>query len=373
MPISTIGKVAGYIEELAPLAWAESWDNVGLQVGDPGRPARRILVALELTGGVAEEAIAAQADLVVVHHPAIFSPWKAIRFDTPGGQRIERLIKAGIGLYAAHTNLDQAVGGTNDTLAALVGLTEHETLMQIGEEKYVKLVVFVPKGHEDPVRAALAEAGAGHIGNYSHCTFQAPGTGTFLPLDGTRPFIGQQGRLEYADEIRLETIIPESGVRRAVQAMIGAHPYEEVAYDLYPLANPGRGRGHGRIGRLGAPVALQALVDQLKQALRLPHLKVVGAHGRQVQQVAVGAGSGGMLIPMAARRGADVLITGDVKYHDAQDAADAGLAVIDVGHYNSEVIVVPPLARYLREKIRQDGLEAEVIEAQAGRDPFLFA
>ncbi|MDF2626655.1 MAG: hypothetical protein K0R39_486 [Symbiobacteriaceae bacterium] len=372
MPNGTIGKIAGYIEELAPLAWAESWDNVGLQVGDPARPASRILVALELTGGVVEEAIAARADLIVVHHPAIFKPWKAIRFDTPGGQRVERLVKAGIGLYAAHTNLDQALGGTNDTLAALAGLSHHEVLMPLGEEKYVKLVVFVPKGHEDAVRAALARAGAGHIGNYSHCTFQTPGTGTFLPLDGTRPFIGQQGRLEYAEELRLETIIPESGVRKAVQAMIGAHPYEEVAYDLYPLANPGRSRGHGRIGRLAAPVTLEELVGRLKHALGIPHLRVVGDLGRQVQQIAVGAGSGGMLIPVAAGRGADVLITGDVDYHDAQDAADAGLAVIDVGHYNSEVIVVPPLARYLREKLAQDGLEAEVLEAQAGRDPFLF-
>lgn len=372
MPNATIGKIAGYIEELAPLAWAESWDNVGLQVGDPARPAGRILVALELTGGVVEEAISEQAQLVIVHHPAIFKPWKAFRFDTPGGKRIERLVQAGIGLYAAHTNLDQAPGGTNDTLAARAGLTEHEVLLPLGEEKYVKLAVFVPKGHEEAVRSALAKAGAGHIGNYSHCTFQTAGTGTFLPLSGTKPFIGQEGQLEYAEELRLETIIPESGVRRAVQAMLGAHPYEEVAYDLYPLANPGRGRGHGRIGRLAAPVTLQELIDQMKKALGIAHLRAVGDLGRTVQTVAVGAGSGGMLIPHAARRGADVLITGDVDYHDAQDAADAGLAVIDAGHYNSEVIVVPPLAAYLRTKLQQDGLAAEVIEAQAGRDPFLF-
>jgi dinuclear metal center YbgI/SA1388 family protein len=372
MPTPTIGRIAAYIEELAPPAWAESWDNVGLQVGDPARPAGRVLVALELTGGVVEEAIAARASLIVVHHPTIFKPWKALRFDSPQGRRVERLIQAGIGLYAAHTNLDQARGGTNDTLAAAAGLTEHEVLFKVGEEKYVKLAVFVPKGHEDAVRDALAKAGAGHIGNYSHCTFQAPGTGTFLPLAGTNPFIGEQGRLEYAEELRLETIIPESGVRKAVQAMLGAHPYEEVAYDLYPLANPGPERGHGRIGRLPQATTLGQLVAHMKAALHLQGARVVGDLTRNIATIAVGAGSGGMLIPHAARRGADVLITGDVDYHDAQDAADAGLAVIDVGHYYSEVIVVPPLAAYLRQKLAADGAGAEVIEAQAGRDPFQF-
>ena len=371
MQAPTVGKVAGYIEELAPLGWAESWDNVGLQVGDPARPAQRILVALELTSGVIEEAIATQSDMVVVHHPAIFKPLKALRFDTPGGRRLERLIQAGIALYAAHTNLDQAKGMTNDTLAAVAGIKSPQVLMRLDEEKYIKLVVFVPRGHEDGVRHALAQAGAGHIGNYSHCTFQVPGTGTFLPLEGSRPFLGAQGRLEYADELRLETILPESRVREAVKAMTAAHPYEEVAYDLYPLANPGRTRGHGRIGSLAHPVTLATLVDRLKTALRVPHVSVVGDPGREISRAAVGAGSGGMLVPFAARAGAQVLITGDVKYHDAMDAADADLAIVDVGHYNSERIVVPPLAAYLRDKLSRDGLTAEVVEAQAGSDPFV--
>ncbi|MFZ5815156.1 MAG: Nif3-like dinuclear metal center hexameric protein [Bacillota bacterium] len=370
--MTTVGKIAAYIEELAPPEWAEQWDNVGLQVGEPSAPAGRILVALELTGAVIEEAVQTQADLVVVHHPPIFRPLKALRFDTPGGRRIQRLVRQGIALYAAHTNLDQAAGMTNDSLAAAAGLEEHEVLLKAGEEKYLKLVVFVPRGHEDAVLEALAREGAGHIGNYSHCTFQSPGTGTFLPLEGSNPYLGRQGELERAEEIRLETILPESKARRAVQAMIQAHPYEEVAYDLYPLANPGRLRGHGRIGRLAAPVTLAQLADQLKGRLKTPHLRIVGDPNRPISTVAVGAGSGGSLIPHAARRGADLLVTGDVGYHDAQDAMDLGLAVIDVGHYNSEAIVIPPLAAYLRERLAADGLAAEVIEAQAGRDPFTF-
>jgi hypothetical protein len=219
---------------------------------------------------------------------------------------------------------------------------------------------------------ALAREGAGHIGNYSHCTFQTPGTGTFLPLEGTKPFIGGQGQLERADEIRLETIIAESQAERAVRAMVAAHPYEEVAYDLYPLANPGQARGHGRIGRLPQPVSLADLVEQLKARLDTPHLRVVGDLQRQIATVAVGAGAGSDLIGAAARRGADVLVTGDVRYHEAQDALDLGLALVDVGHYNSEAIVIRPLAAYLRERLQGDGLTAEVIEAQAGRDPFRF-
>lgn len=373
MTAATVGKIAAFMEELAPLHWAESWDNVGLQVGEPSRPVRRVLVALEVTGGVVEEAVASQADLLVVHHPIIFQPLKALRFDTPNGARLQRLIQVGIGVYAAHTNLDQAPGGTNDTLAALAGLTKHEVLAKAGEEKYLKLHVGVPRGHEDAVRTALAEAGAGHIGNYSHCTFQTPGTGTFLPLEGTNPYLGQQGKLEFADEVKLETILPESIAQRVVRAMIAAHPYEEVAYDLYPLANPGRVRGHGRVGRLAQPVTLGVLAGRLKEALGVPHLKIVGDLACKIETVAVGAGSGGFLIGPAAKRGAQVLITGDVKYHEAQDAADAGLCVIDIGHYESERIVVPPLSAYLRERLKAEGLAVEVLEAQAGRDPFTFA
>jgi dinuclear metal center YbgI/SA1388 family protein len=360
------------MEEWAPPEWAESWDNVGLQVGDPNRPAGRILVALELTGAVVEEAIRRDVNLVVVHHPPIFRLLKSIRFDSFAGQRLERLIKAGIGIYAAHTNLDQAEGGTNDTLAALVGIPNPEVLQPVGEERLMKLVVFVPVGHEEAVRGALASAGAGHIGNYSHCTFQTPGTGTFLPLAGTNPFIGEQGKLEYAQEVRLETILPESKVRRAVAAMLKAHPYEEVAYDLYPLANKGRIRGHGRIGTFAEPQPLGEVAARLKEKLGLEGLSFVGDPKRLVRTIAVGAGAGGSLIPLAIRRGADLLVTGDVKYHDAQDALDAGLAVIDIGHYNSEALIVGPIAKHLRESLAAAGLQAEVLEAQAGRDPFRF-
>jgi len=370
--MTTVGTVAAYIEELAPPHWAESWDNVGLQVGDPAAAVQRVLVALELTDPVLEEAERLGCDLVVVHHPPIFRPLRALRFDNRPARRLLRLIRGGMALYAAHTNLDQAPGMTNDTLAAAAGLTDFEVLKQAGEERYVKLVVFVPRGHEDAVRDALANAGAGHIGNYSHCTFQAPGIGTFLPLQGSNPFLGQQGKLERAEEFRLETIVPESAVERAVQAMIAAHPYEEVAYDLYPLSNPGKTRGHGRIGRLARPLTLTQLAERLKAGLHTPVVRIAGDPDRLITTVAVGAGSGADLIRPAASRGADVLVTGDVRYHEAQDALDLGLALVDVGHYNSEAGAVAPLAAYLRERLAADGHAVEVVESQAGRDPFQF-
>lgn len=372
MPNPTVGQVAEYLAELAPPEWAESWDNVGLLVGDPGRAADRILVALELTDGVVAEAVAGQAGLVVVHHPPIFRPLKALRFDTAAGRRLERLVREGISAYAAHTNLDQAQGGTNDTLAAVAGLVDGDVLLRAGEERYVKIVAFVPQGHVEAVRGALAEAGAGHIGNYSHCSFQTPGTGTFLPLEGTHPFLGQRGRLEYAAEVRLETIVPEGRTQQAIRALLAAHPYEEVAYDLYPLVNPGRTRGHGRVGQLASPTTVEALALRLREALALAGLRVVGDPERVVSRVAVGAGSGAMLIPHAARRGADVLITGDIGYHDARDAADAGLALIDIGHFNSEVIVVPQVVGYLADRLSRGGLQAAVVAAEGEQDPFRF-
>lgn len=370
MSTATVGKIVEFMEELAPHEWAETWDNVGLQLGDPRRSVTKLLVALELTDGVVEEALQAGAELIVVHHPAIFKPLRALRLDTAAGVRLGRLMKGDVALFAAHTNLDQAPGGTNDTLAVLVGIREWEVLEPIGQEGYLKLAVYVPRGHEEAVRKALAEAGAGHIGKYSHCTFQAPGTGTFLPLEGTHPYLGQQGKLEYADEYRLETILPQRRARAVIQAMLAVHPYEEVAYDLYPLANPGKARGHGRIGPLAAPTTLGKLAERLKTELGLSHVNVVGDPAKPVTTAAVGAGSGGSLVRTAARKGADVLVTGDVKYHDAMEAVDSGLGVIDIGHYSSERIVVQPLAAYLRHRLAEEGLSVAVLEAQAKWNPF---
>lgn len=368
----TVADVIAVMEAWAPPAWAESWDNVGLQVGDPARPAGAVLCALEVTDGLVAEARVRGAGLVVVHHPVIFKPLKVLRWDAgAAARRLEALVQAGIAVYAAHTNLDVAPGGTNDLLAALVGLSAPAVLQPAGEEKPLKLVTFVPRGHEDAVRDALAAAGAGVIGEYSHCTFQAPGTGTFRPLGGASPFVGQVGRLEHAEELRLEVLVPAARVQAAVAALKAAHPYEEVAYDLYSLANRGPVRGHGRAGALVEPATAAELADRVKAALGAPFVRMAGDPSRPITCAATGAGSGAMLIRAAVAHGAQVLVAGDMDHHDAHDALDLGLNIIDPGHFATEQPVVGAMVERIRAGLTAGGLQAPVAAAQAGRDPFV--
>lgn len=358
------------VEELAPKNLAESGDNVGLQVGDPAAQVRGVLVALDLDDDVLAEATDRGADLVIVHHPLIYRPVSSIRMDMPVGRRIAGALRRGINVYAAHTNLDIAAGGVNDILAGRLGLEDVEILGPTGEEKYLKIVVFVPRGHEDAVRNALSAAGAGWIGNYSHCTFQAAGTGTFLAHEGADPFLGQVGKLEKAEEFRLETIVPERLARKAVAAMIRAHPYEEVAYDLYPLANEGQPYGLGRLGRLAAPQVLAEFARTVSDSLGAVSLRVAGDGRKVISKVAVCGGAGADLIARAVFRGADVLVTGDVKYHQVRDALDAGLAVVDAGHFATEIPIVPALAGWLTRRFAEAKVDLPVWAATSGSDPF---
>ncbi len=368
--LAKVAQVMEIIEALAPRSLAEEWDNPGLQVGDPAAEATSVLVALDLTDAVLEEAAAVGAKLVVCHHPAILKPLPGIRLDLPVGRRLARALAAGIAVYAAHTNLDAAPGGLNDILARKLGLEDLRILRPTREEKLFKLVVFVPRGHEDAVRDALAGAGAGWIGNYSHCTFQAAGTGTFKPGEGTHPFLGRQGEVERADEYRLETIVPEPLLRASLRAMIKAHPYEEVAYDVYPLANQGRESGLGRVGRLKEAVSLAGLAARVKERLGLAAVRAVGEPSRVVHQAAVCGGSGGSLVGVAAFAGADVLITGDVRYHDALEALERGLGVIDAGHFGTEAAALDELCGYLNDRLAAVPCETRAAVSRAETDPF---
>lgn len=370
MRAATVADVMAVLEAWAPPAWAEPWDNVGLQVGDPADPAGTVLCALEVTDAVLAEARERGAGLLVVHHPLIFKPLKALRWDSgAAARRLRDLVRAGLAVYAAHTNLDVAPGGTNDLLAERVGLTRWDVLQPAGEERPFKLVTFVPRGHEGAVREAVAAAGAGVIGAYSHCTFQSPGTGTFKPLPGANPFQGQVGALEYAEELRLEVLVPAGRLPAAISAMRAAHPYEEVAYDIYPLANGGVVRGHGRVGELAAPVTLGELAERVKAALGAPAVRMAGDPDRRLTVAATGAGSGASLIRAAAARGAQVLVAGDMDHHDAHDALDLGMALIDPGHFATEQPVVAALAARLQAGLAARDAGATVVAASAGRDP----
>lgn len=367
MPV-TCADIVKMMDAIAPPSLAEDWDNPGLLLGDPAQEVTRVLLALDVTPPVVQEATNIGAQLIVAHHPVIFQPLKTLRADDPRGRLLTMLLRQGVAVFAAHTNLDAAAGGVNDVLAATLGLTDIELLSGAGE-RLVKIAVYVPEDYVDKVRVAMTRAGAGHIGRYSHCTFGVMGTGTFKPLAGTNPFIGREGELTYTAECRLETIVPQDLVTPVVAAMRRVHPYEEVAYDLYPLLNRRETAGLGRIGRLGTPLTLDAFARLVAQALAVPAVKVAGQVD-MVRRVAVCGGSGGNLAARAVARGADVLVTGDVKYHDAQDALAMGLAVIDAGHFGTERPMLQALATTLAARAQTAGWAVQFHVSRQGRDVF---
>jgi dinuclear metal center YbgI/SA1388 family protein len=360
------------MEDIAPKWLAMEGDPIGLQLGTPDRPVKKVLVALDVTEDVADEAIRLQADMIVAHHAVIYRPVRHLRTDLPAGKLYAKLLKHDIAVYVAHTNLDAAEGGVNDALASALGLTDAVPFAELKHGQLAKLAVFVPKSHHDRVMQAVFDAGAGWIGNYSHCSFNVEGTGTFLAREGANPFLGQVGRLETADEIRLETVVPREKLDRVVQAMLKAHPYEEVAYDIYPLDVKGKTYGIGRVGSLPEPATLAQLAERVKAAYRVSAVRLVGDPGRTVRKVAVLGGSGRSYVADAMRSGADVLVTGDIDHHTAHDALAAGFALIDAGHH-IEKLVKPAVAGRLGGMLKDAGYATVAVASEIDTDPFRFA
>ncbi len=350
------------MEEIAPAHLAESWDKPGLAVGNPESTVKRILVALDVTKEVIAEAIEKQADMIVTHHPfLLFRKLESITADTPLGRRIYDLIVHNIAAFSAHTNLDIVKGGTNDVLAELIGLQNTELLEETESEDLEKIVVYVPMSHKEQVRNAMCEAGAGCIGHYANCTFSAEGEGTFLPLAGTNPYLGQQGILERAKEVRLETVVPASKVQQVLQAMKQAHPYEEVAYDRFLLQQKGKAEGIGRIGVLEKAVPFVEFAENLRQKLGLSCIRLTGDKHAMIKKVGLCTGSGASLLEAAIQKGADAYLTGDMKFHEAQRAVEASICVADVTHYASEVLIVPVLQKKLSQAAKEHHWDVEVI------------
>jgi dinuclear metal center YbgI/SA1388 family protein len=345
MPL--VSKVTSVLEEMAPLALAEPSDKVGLLAGRADQEIATVLLALDLTEEVLAEAEEVKAGLIITHHPPFGGVLLTdLRLDTPAGRLWGRLVKKEISLYTLHTNYDRAPRGLNDYLARLLHLVKPQPV-EAGGEKYLKLVVFLPKGYEDVIMEALARAGAGWIGNYSHCTFQAAGTGTFLPREGTNPFLGEKGKLERAAEVRLETILPARLEREVLRALLAVHPYEEVAYDLYPLAQATGDTGWGRIGNLPSEVAWEDFLARIKEIFTPPALRCGGAVIDRVKRVAVLAGGGGRFLAQVNEMGADVFITSDLSHHHFLAAQQAGLAIIDPGHHFMESRGLVQIKEYL--------------------------
>lgn len=360
----TVRQVVKVMEEIAPPYLAEEWDNVGLLVGGMQDEVHKVMVCLDVTEDTVYEAIQKGANMIISHHPVIFERLRSLRSDVGRERLVYLLVRNGIAVYCAHTNLDKAAGGVDDVLAARLGLQDVKPLSIDQRDRLYKVVVFIPKGHENVVMDAMARAGAGWIGNYSHCTFQINGTGTFMPLEGTNPYIGQQGRLERVEEVRLETIVPSSRLDRVIKAMLEVHPYEEVAYDVYPLANRIEKHGLGRIGKLQHSMSLKEFVDKVCSDLGVSNVQVAGWIDEGIQMVATCAGSGASLINKAYSSGAQVFLTGELKYHEAQAAADLGVVAIVAGHYATEVFIVDELVYRLQKTFDALQYEIEVFAAE---------
>ncbi|MCL6588407.1 MAG: Nif3-like dinuclear metal center hexameric protein [Firmicutes bacterium] len=335
------------IDSLAPWDLADSWDQAGLQVGSRNQTVKRVLVAVDLNQETLNEAIQFQADGLVVHHPLLFKPITQIDYDTPTGRFLQALIQNHLFLVAAHTNVDRALGGLNQELAALFSLKEIEILEPDPPED-CKIVVFTPEDYVERVRRAMAEAGAGVIGNYRDCSFELQGKGTFTPGAGAQPFIGKPGNLETVSEIRLEIISRQRRLPQVIKALMASHPYEEPAFDIYPLLNK-PGHGLGVAGQLPQKMTLRELCGIVAGKLQAKSIRVLGAPESQVGRLAICSGNGGGLIPSVVKKGAEVYLTGELNYHGFLLAKESGLAVIEAGHWTTEKGFISLLTRHFQE------------------------
>ncbi|MFB6800931.1 Nif3-like dinuclear metal center hexameric protein [Peribacillus butanolivorans] len=358
-------------EQFSPKQYAMEGDPIGLHVGQLNKPVTKVMIALDVLEEVVDEAIECGVELIIAHHPLIYRPLKKIDTTVAGGRIIEKLIKHDITVYAAHTNLDVAKGGVNDLLADALQLQDTEVLIPTHETALKKLVVYVPKADEQKIREALGKAGAGAVGNYSYCSFSGEGTGRFLPGEGSEPVIGSLGKLEAVAEVRVETIFPENIEKKVLSAMIKAHPYEEVAYDIYKLENKGESLGLGKIGVLAEEMSLEQFSEHVKQTLDVDKVRVVGDLHSPIKKVAVLGGDGNKYFTTAKFKGADVYVTGDMYYHTAHDAMMIGLNIVDPGH-NVEKVMKKGVAGILKEMCHERNFDVEFIPSEINTDPFRF-
>lgn len=352
----TISEVLDLIDTMAPWETADFNDNVGLLLGNHTQSVKKILVALEVSTPVIESAIKQGADLLIVHHPLIYQPLSRITYDSYPGSLVYELIKNNIALIAAHTNLDKSPYGTNFALASLIGLKQPEFLLPNQSKiRNYKFVVFVPEGYEGKVIDAIARGGGGIIGNYSHCTFRTSGTGTFIPLSGAKPFIGEQGKLEAVNEFRLEALVPHSRLSKVLSEVLKVHPYEEPAYDIYPLYEVKSFSGIGCVGELKEACTLGSLVKRIKRQLSALNIQTVGDLKTRVKRVAICTGAADKIVNQIHPDVADVIIVGEISHHTALTARINRINVIAAGHYETEIIGMQQFGKILSElpQIRQ--------------------
>jgi dinuclear metal center YbgI/SA1388 family protein len=360
-----LAAIIDFLEALAPPELAAQWDNVGLLLGHRSATVDRVMTCLTVTPASAAEAVESGVQLIVSHHPILFRAIQRLTADDAEGRMLLDLAQKGVAVYSPHTALDNATDGINDLLVRQLGLHEIGPLRRSETAARCKVVVFVPDADLAHVSDALFAAGAGNIGQYSECSFRLAGTGTFLGSAASNPTVGQRGRREEATEWRLELVCPRSALGQIVAAIRRAHSYEEPAYDIYPLVGTAGHPGEGRLGRLAAAMSLSDLARRTQDALDSGPVQMIGASTQLVERVAVVCGSGGEFLGDAVKGGADVLLTGELRFHDCLAAQAAGLAVILPGHYATERLGVEALALRLQAQWPQ----LQVWPSRSERDP----
>ncbi|MCH2214415.1 MAG: Nif3-like dinuclear metal center hexameric protein [Flavobacteriales bacterium] len=343
-----IKEICRYLEEWAPKAYAESYDNVGLLVGDREEQVKGVLVSLDCIEDVVDEAIENECNLIVSHHPIIFKGLKKITGQNYVERTVLKAIKNGIALYAIHTNLDSVMTGVNAKIAERMGL-RNLSILSPKKESLNKLIVFVPSSDSEKLREALFCAGAGEIGNYSNCSFNLEGKGTFHPNEGANPTIGKIGGTQYENETRIEVMFPSYLSGTVLHAMKKAHPYEEVAYYLQSLENHNQYVGSGMVGDLPEELSSEQFLEKLKRSMELKSIRYTQTHNANIKKVAICGGSGSFLLSQAKSQKADAFVTGDFKYHEFFDS-EGEIMIADIGHYESERFTVPLIGDYLRKK-----------------------
>ncbi len=364
-------QIIKYLEDWAPKAIAWEKDNVGLQVGTEERRVKNIMLSLDLNDKVVREAIEKKCNLIITHHPLMFSPVK--KLDTQNDDRsklIEALIKNNITLYSAHTNLDFTKHGVSFQLAKKLKLDKIKFLANLSGNQ-IKLAVFVPESHIEKVAGAIHSAGGGIIGEYSHCGFRLKGTGTFMGSDATNPVMGEKGKFEKVEEIRLEVLVETWKLNKVIAAMMQAHPYEEVAYDIYQLKNENVNYGAGAVGELKTAMSKKEFLDHIAGCLRIKNFRYSNGKAGKIKKVAVCGGSCSDLIERAVNSGADAFVTADIKYHSFQDA-EGKILLIDAGHFETEIHSLDEIKRRLELFLKSESNKIKVYKYKGSTNPVIF-
>ncbi len=370
---TTVADVVSVLEARYHPSWAEDWDRVGLVCGAPDAPVRKVLFAVDPVEAVVDEALEWGADLIVTHHPLYLRGTSSVAATDAKGRVVHRLVTGGAALFVAHTNADVARPGVSDALADVLGLTDTVPLLPAPSDPLDKIVTFVPRDQAEAVLDAVAAAGAGGIGNYSRCANLVPAVGTFRPEPGAYPAIGSVGRVEYVDETRLEVVAPRGRRAAVLGALVGAHPYEEPAWDVIELATVPSPRGLGRVGVLPAAEPFSQFVRRVAAALPVTPVGVraAGSATREIRAVAVVGGAGDTAFEAVRRSGADAYVTADLRHHPASEAlADAGFCLVDAGHWATEWPWLPQAAGELTAALSAGAATVETRVSTIVTDPW---